>query len=365
MKGEVSCLVDQSKRSEISQVLIQWYDANHRDLPWRRSTDPYRIWISEVILQQTRVAQGLEYYNRFVEHFPNVQALAEATEDELMKQWQGLGYYSRARNLHAAARTIVEQYQGVFPTTYPEVRALKGIGDYTAAAICAFAYNQPYAAVDGNVYRVLSRLFGVDLPIDTPVGKRFFADLATDLLDRQQAALQNQAMMEFGALQCVPRSPDCTICPLAAQCVALCQERVEMLPVKVGRTEIKPRYFNYLYLHCLKQTVLVKRTAKDIWQNLYEFPLVETEKPIEFEQLRRDPRFIAWVGKQKFTVLSKVTMPKHQLSHRTIYATFYEICVDHWPDSWPGEASVLSQSELDRYPISRLTELYLQRHRKK
>lgn len=211
------------KPSEISRVLIQWYEINRRELPWRETSDPYKIWISEVILQQTRVAQGLEYYNRFVERFPDVSSLAEAGEDELMKMWQGLGYYSRARNLHTAAREIVERYAGVFPTDYHDVRSLKGIGDYTAAAICSFAYNQPYATVDGNVYRVLARLFGIDLPIDTPAAKRRFVELATDLLDRQQAALHNQAMMEFGALQCVPPfsgmyelSVGPTMCRLAA-----------------------------------------------------------------------------------------------------------------------------------------------------
>lgn len=350
------------KPSEISRVLIQWYEINRRELPWRETSDPYKIWISEVILQQTRVAQGLKYYNRFVERFPDVSSLAEAGEDELMKMWQGLGYYSRARNLHTAACEIVERYAGVFPTDYHDVRSLKGIGDYTAAAICSFAYNQPYATVDGNVYRVLARLFGIDLPIDTPAAKRRFAELATDLLDRQQAALHNQAMMEFGALQCVPRSPECTNCPLAQQCVALRQESVEKLPVKAGRTAVKPRYFNYLYLHCGEQTVLVRRTGQDIWKNLYEFPLIETEKPLAFEQLRKDPRFPVWVGDQEYTVVHSVSMPKHQLSHRTIYANFYEIGLKQWPESLPPEALMMTREEITRYPVSRLTELYLQQN---
>lgn len=350
------------KPSEISRVLIQWYEINRRELPWRETSDPYKIWISEVILQQTRVAQGLEYYNRFVERFPDVSSLAEAGEDELMKMWQGLGYYSRARNLHTAACEIVERYAGVFPTDYHDVRSLKGIGDYTAAAICSFAYNQPYATVDGNVYRVLARLFGIDMPIDTPAAKRRFAELATDLMDRQQAALHNQAMMEFGALQCVPRSPDCTNCPLAQQCIALRQGSVEKLPVKAGRTAVKPRYFNYLYLHCGEQTVLVRRTGHDIWKNLYEFPLIETEKPLDFEQLRNDPRFPVWVGDQEYTVVHSVSMPKHQLSHRTIYANFYEIDLKQWPESLPPEALLMAREEITRYPVSRLTELYLQQN---
>lgn len=234
---------------EISDILIRWYEENKRDLPWRRTSDPYLIWISEIILQQTRVVQGLEYFNRFTERFPNVAALAMADEDEVMKYWQGLGYYSRARNLHAAARQIMNDFDGVFPRTREEVLSLRGIGDYTVAAICSFAYRLPYATVDGNVFRVLARLFDIDLSIDGGEGKKYFTALAQSLLDERRPDLFNQAMMEFGALQCVPKSPDCECCPLNGKCLGLAARRVERLPVKSGKTVVKPRYFNYLYIH--------------------------------------------------------------------------------------------------------------------
>ena len=225
---------------EISDILIRWYEENKRDLPWRRTSDPYLIWISEIILQQTRVVQGLEYFNRFTERFPDVAALARADEDEVMKYWQGLGYYSRARNLHAAARQIMNDFSGVFPRTREEVLSLKGIGDYTAAAICSFAYRLPYATVDGNVFRVLARLFDIDLPIDGGEGKKYFTALAQSLLDERRPDLFNQAMMEFGALQCVPKSPDCEHCRLNGTCLGLAARQVERLPVKSGKTVGKP-----------------------------------------------------------------------------------------------------------------------------
>lgn len=351
----------QSLPNEISAVLIRWYETHRRELPWRETTDPYRIWISEIILQQTRVAQGLEYYLRFVNRFPDVRSLAGAHEDEVMKLWQGLGYYSRARNLHAAAREVSGKYAGLFPADYASVRALKGIGDYTAAAICSFAFGLPHATVDGNVYRVLARLYGLETPIDTPAGKREFAVLAGSLLDPARAGLHNQAMMEFGALQCVPRSPDCTVCPLAGRCAALRQGRVDELPVKAGRTEVKPRYFNYLHLHNGGRTVLVKRTGSDIWRNLYEFPLLETGTPVAFDVLRDDPRFRALLGGTEYAVLHRVAMPKHQLSHRTIHACFYEIEVEAFPHPLPPDGCVVADGEVSDYAVSRLTELYLQR----
>ena len=216
--------------SEFADKLIVWYEDNKRDLPWRDTKDPYRIWISEIILQQTRVAQGYDYFVRFMERFPDVFTLAQADEDEVMKYWQGLGYYSRARNLHAAARSMAEN--GGFPTTYQEVRALKGVGEYTAAAICSFAYDMPYAVVDGNVYRVLSRWMGIETPIDSTQGKKLFAQVAQELMDQKRPALYNQAIMDFGALQCTPASPDCLFCPLADSCLALAKGKVDALPVK-------------------------------------------------------------------------------------------------------------------------------------
>lgn len=226
-----------------SRKLIDWYRENGRDLPWRRTKNPYLIWISEIILQQTRVVQGYDYYQRFVARFPDVFALAAADEDEVMKYWQGLGYYSRARNLHAAARRMAEA--GGFPVTYTGVRALKGVGEYTAAAICSFAYGMPYAVVDGNVYRVLSRWLGIDTPIDSAEGKKLFVRVADELLDRERPGLYNQAIMDFGALQCTPVAPDCLFCPLNDSCVARLKGIAGSLPVKQHKTKVTNRYFNY------------------------------------------------------------------------------------------------------------------------
>ena len=243
---------------DIAATLIHWYAENKRELPWRETTDPYRIWISEIILQQTRVVQGLEYFNRFMLRFPDVRALAEAPGDEVMKYWQGLGYYSRARNLHAAAKEIVEKFGGEFPRNYSDVLTLKGIGEYTAA-ICSFAWKLPYAVVDGNVYRVLARIFGIDTPIDSNAGKKVFSGLAAELLDRRHPDLYNQAIMDFGAIQCTPKVPVCLYCPLRENCVALASGQVEKLPVKAGKSVVKPRYFNYLHIHCRGVNLLARR----------------------------------------------------------------------------------------------------------
>lgn len=232
----------------VSDILLSWFAREGRDLPWRRTRDPYRIWLSEVILQQTRVAQGLEYYLRFTERFPDIAALAAAPEDEVLKLWQGLGYYSRARNLHAAARQVMSRFGGVFPATYGEVRALPGVGDYTAAAVCSIVYDAPCAVLDGNVYRVLARLFDIGIPIDTTAGKRTFAELAQLQLDTSRPGLYNQAIMDFGALQCTPAQPRCGDCPLAGRCLALAAGTVGVRPVKQGRAKVRDRWFNYLHV---------------------------------------------------------------------------------------------------------------------
>ena len=265
-----------------SGTLLDWYAENKRDLPWRNTTDPYLIWISEIILQQTRVAQGYEYFLRFIKRFPDVVSLAAASEDEVMKYWQGLGYYSRARNLHAAAKSM----KGTFPKTYAEVRALKGVGDYTAAAICSFAYDMPYAAVDGNVYRVLSRYFGIDVPIDSTEGKKTFTALAGEVLDKSRPADYNQAIMDFGAVQCTPQSPNCLFCPLSGSCRALSEGKVQQLPVKQHRTKTTNRYFNYIYVRMGAHTLIHKRTEDDIWKNLFELPLIETAESITKSSIR-------------------------------------------------------------------------------
>ena len=339
-----------------SRKLIDWYRENGRDLPWRRTKNPYLIWISEIILQQTRVAQGYDYYQRFVTRFPDVFALAAADEDEVMKYWQGLGYYSRARNLHAAARRMAEA--GGFPVTYAGVRALKGVGEYTAAAICSFAWKLPYAVVDGNVYRVLARIFGIDTPIDSNAGKKVFSGLAAELLDRQHPDLYNQAIMDFGAIQCTPKVPVCLYCPLRENCVALASGQVEKLPVKAGKAVVKPRYFNYLHIHCRGVNLLARREAKDIWQNLYEYPLIETGQETELEVLQQTPAYLELMQEAgEIQILRSFIMPKHVLSHRIIYARFYEIEVERFSPAMQRFLQV-PEEELEQYAVSRLIALY-------
>ena len=342
----------------MGEILIRWYHENRRDLPWRETTDPYLIWVSEIILQQTRVAQGLDYYCRFVDRFPDVFSLAEAEEDEVLKYWQGLGYYSRARNLHAAAKAVATRFNGHFPVTYEEVRSLKGVGEYTAAAICSFAYRLPYATVDGNVYRVLARVFGVDTPIDSGEGKACFTALARELMQGHAPDLFNQAMMEFGALQCTPNSPDCGLCPLEGRCLALATNRVDKLPVKREKIAVKPRYFNYLHIHGGGMTLLSKRTRKDIWQHLYEFPLIETDRLLSWDELRTHERFIHLMeGIGEITVTRTVTPPKHVLSHQVIFAQFYDIEVSSFSPAMKAYLMVPEQ-EVSRYAVSRLMQYF-------
>lgn len=346
---------------DIAKTLIGWYRENKRELPWRETRDAYRIWISEIILQQTRVVQGLEYYNRFMERFPDVGALAEASGDEVMKYWQGLGYYSRARNLHAAARDVVDRFDGQFPEHYRDVLSLKGIGEYTAAAICSFAWRQPYAVVDGNVYRVLARVFGIDLPIDSVAGKKYFAALAQELLDREHPDLYNQAIMDFGALQCVPQSPDCLFCPFRDGCVACAKGLVGTLPIKEGKTVVKPRYFNYLNIHCGGVSLLSRRADKDIWQGLYEYPLIETTAAVDFADLQQSVAYLRLMdGVERIEVKEMREMPKHILSHRVIYARFYELEVDVFSPAMQSYIRV-TEEETEQYAISRLIELYRER----
>lgn len=350
---------------EFAEFLIHWYTENKRRLPWRETTDPYRIWISEIILQQTRVVQGLEYFNRFMERFPDVGALAVAPEDEVMKYWQGLGYYSRARNLHAAAKEIMSRFGGVFPEDYSQVLSLKGIGEYTAAAVCSFAWHQPYAVVDGNVYRVLSRVFGIDTPIDSTAGKKEFAELAQVLLDRVHPDIYNQAIMDFGALQCTPKQPNCLYCPLRDRCVAWSAGKVEKLPVKQGKTIVKGRYFNYLHIYCGKVHLLSRRDARDIWQNLYEYPLIETGKSVDFADLQAMQEYRELMsGVEEIKVKRLVEMPKHILSHRIIYARFYELEVSNFSEAMQKYCQV-DEDAVEQYAVSRLMELYQEKNSNK
>ncbi|MBI3519800.1 MAG: A/G-specific adenine glycosylase [Bacteroidetes bacterium] len=312
-----------SQQHPVSTKLIAWYKKHKRDLPWRHINDPYKIWLSEVILQQTQVIQGLSYYLKFTETFPTVVDLANAPEDQVMRLWQGLGYYSRARNLHAAAKAIKATHNGHFPNTYHSIKELKGVGDYTAAAIASFAFDLPHAVVDGNVYRVLSRLFDIHTPINSTQGKKDFQLLADELLPKKQAALHNSAIMEFGALWCKPQNPKCEECPLQSQCLAFQNETVAQLPVKDKKIKIKNRYLHYFIFNYKDSVYIQKRTEKDIWQNLYEFYLIETSKPEDPESLLKNKMLRTII--KNFEVTSVSTVKKHILSHQHLYATFYEL----------------------------------------
>lgn len=307
----------------ISRKLVSWYNIHKRQLPWRDITDPYRIWLSEIILQQTQVVQGLNYYLKFTEHFPTITALADAPEDTVMRLWQGLGYYSRARNLHAAAKFVKEQHKGKFPTSYDEIKELKGVGDYTAAAIASFAYDLPHAVLDGNVYRVLSRLFDFHTPINSSQGKKEFQLLADELLDPKRAALHNSAMMEFGALWCKPQNPKCEACVLQEHCMAFKNGTVAQLPVKEKKGKIRNRYFHYIIFNYKDFVYIRKRSAKDIWQNLYEFYLIETEMPEPEELILNHPSLRKLAP--EFNVLRITSLKKHILSHQHLFGTFYEL----------------------------------------
>lgn len=307
-------------------TLERWYDRHKRDLPWRGTDNPYHIWVSEIILQQTRVAQGFDYYRRFVEEFPDVASLAAAPEDKVLRVWQGLGYYSRARNMHAAARRIMDVYGGAFPTDYTDVRSLKGIGDYTAAAICSIAYGQPFAVLDGNVFRVLSRYFLVDLPIDTGEGKRFFKSLAGELLDCARPGVYNQAIMDFGALQCVPKSPACGDCPFAESCLALSRGEVESFPRKAKSLSVSDRYFVYYFVVRGDCVFLHRRGTDDIWAGLYEPFLQEYLSRPGADDVMCTVREVFGPHVQGVRPLREGQ--KHLLTHRRLWIDSYRIEVD-------------------------------------
>ncbi len=289
-------------------TLVDWFSKNGRDLPWRQTRDPYAIWLSEIILQQTQVKQGLEYWERFMHRWPTVEALAAATEDEVLREWQGLGYYSRARNLHYAARQIVER--GSFPNTIAEIKQLKGVGDYTAAAIGSIAFGLPAAVVDGNVYRVLSRYFGIETPINTTEGKKLFAAMAQEQLPPQEASVYNQAIMDFGAIQCTPQSPDCSVCPLMESCDAFRTNRIQELPVKLKTLKIRERHLIYLYIRYKGQTAIHRRGAGDIWQGLWEPWLVD------------DEHFSLLTSHSSLRLVKQGV--KHVLTHRILYTSGFQ-----------------------------------------
>jgi A/G-specific adenine glycosylase len=340
-------------------LLGKWYHENKRELPWRGTTSPYHIWLSEIILQQTRVSQGLEYYNRFVEKYPSVQELANAPLDEVLKLWQGLGYYTRARNLHATARVIARDHQGSFPRKYEELLGLRGIGTYTAAAIASMAFKEPVALVDGNVYRVLSRLFGIDTPIDAPAGKKVFEKLADRLLDPEHPDIHNQAVMEFGALVCLPKNPDCPHCVLSDLCIARKKGKTGVFPVKKGKNRVRERHFYYLYVQFNESTLLHKRTGNDIWNSLYEFPLIESDQPLPYESIVSHPVWKALAGFGKMKTMDKARIYRHKLTHQTLHCTFYQIRINKPPDLQNLPFLEVSLFRLPEYAVPRIIDKYL------
>ncbi len=334
-----------------TDTILKWFDANGRDLPWRRDRQAYGIWLCEIIMQQTRIAQGTEYWERFMQTYPRVEDLAAASEDEVLRLWEGLGYYSRARNLHTAARQIVQM--GAFPETLDGIKSLKGVGDYTAAAIGSIAFGLPAAVVDGNVYRVLARCFGIETPVGTTAGKKEFTKLAQSLLPTDRPGDFNEGMMDFGAMICTPSNPDCLHCPLQKSCAAYAQGRVGVLPVKKEAAVVKERYFTYVYIRNKGRIAIHKRPSGDIWQGLWEPYIIERpELPSSDASSSELP---SW-GASAVLLRSGV---KHQLTHRTLYVDFYLLDTEA-AVPLPGDYIWIEEAEFERYAKPRLLEILLE-----
>ena len=344
-----------------SANVIRWYQLNKRDLPWRGISDPYKIWVSEVILQQTRIVQGYDYYLRFLDKFPTIASLANASEDEVLLVWQGLGYYSRARNMHAAAKQVMTEFNGSFPNTYEGIRSLKGVGDYTAAAVASFAFHLPHAVLDGNVFRVLSRFFMIDTPIDTTSGKKEFQALAQELMDEKHPELYNQGVMDIGATVCLPQNPLCTECPLAEGCLAVAQKRQTDYPAKSKKIQTKERYFVYFVVNEEDTYYLHRRDNKDIWAGLYEFPLMELASTFDEN---KDLSSVMTFFRKEFTNITIESISpemKHVLTHQTLHAWFIT-----------GSAKLVhndskyirvNRDEIENYAVSKLTNRYWERRK--
>lgn len=341
---------------DFSNKLVNWYQANKRDLPWRHTFNAYHIWLAEIILQQTRVVQGMPYYLAFIKEFPNIEDLANADEDKVLKMWQGLGYYSRARNLHFTAKDIAKNYGGKFPNDYQKILKFKGVGTYTAAAICSFAFDMPYAVVDGNVIRVLSRVFGLDTPFDTTIGKKKFQSLAQQLLITEHPAIYNQAIMEFGALQCVSKSPDCSICPMQDFCEAYNVNRVNILPVKSKTIKVKNRFLHFLMIND-KGSIYLKKRRKGIWTGLYEFPFLEFKHRVSEKEVLDSEEWLNFFKANKLDVCLVSNEFVHVLSHQKIYAQFWQLKAK---DISLKECKLVPKKDLLNYPVSRLTEKYFE-----
>lgn len=340
---------------DFKNKLTNWYSDNKRSLPWRNTKNPYYIWLSEIILQQTQVKQGLPYYEAFIKQYPTVFDLANASEEEVLKLWQGLGYYSRARNLHTTAKHVAFELDGRFPNNYKDLLKLKGVGDYTASAVASIAFNEVAAVVDGNVYRVLSRYYGIKTPINSTDGIKEFKKLASNLIDKEQPATFNQAIMEFGATQCKPKNPNCTICPLNESCMALQKNMIEFLPVKLKKTKVKTRFFNFLV--CIdnnKNTLLEKRTSKGIWQNLYQFPLIESNKSLSSEEFHLLNIKDSVLDNLNFDYsLYNIEDKVHKLSHQHLYTKFWVIETKELPKK------SIAIKEIKKYPVPVLISSFI------
>lgn len=339
-----------------------WYSLFKRDLPWRNTRNPYFIWLSEIILQQTRIDQGLAYYMRFIEEFPTISDLASASEHQILKLWQGLGYYSRARNLHFTAKYIQRNYNGKFPDDYESILLLKGIGEYTAAAIASISFNLEYPAVDGNVYRVLSRFFGISEPIDTGTGKKIFYNLAKELIKDTDPGMHNQALMEFGAMQCAPKNPDCQICPINESCYAFSTKKISDLPFKQNKTKQRDRYFNYLVLIRKNNTWLRKRVGDDIWKNLFEFPIVETIDEISIDKLLEQKEFQNIVQSDLAVIENVSNWKIHILSHQRIHFRFIRIRLSD-EINVPNNLIRVIKEDIFNFAVPKLLEIYLDENR--
>ncbi|MCM4160515.1 A/G-specific adenine glycosylase [Antarcticibacterium flavum] len=343
---------------DFAKTLIFWYLKNKRELPWRQKKDPYHIWLSEIILQQTRIEQGLPYYLKFINAYPNVFELASAPLEHVLKNWQGLGYYSRARNLHTAAKYIVEELDGVFPLNYKGLKELKGVGDYTASAIASICYHEPVAVVDGNVYRVLARYFKIDTPINSTAGIREFKALARELLDRENPGDHNQSIMEFGAIQCKPQQPLCDTCPFSGSCLALKTGKIKDLPVKLKKAKVKKRYFNYLvFLSEENKTILEQREGRGIWEGLFQFPLLETKDLLKPEEIFNDSRFLEMAGKEvREITLFNESPVIHKLSHQHLYTRFWLI------EKKELDGEGIPAQQLKEYPVPVLIANFLKEY---
>jgi len=338
--------------------LLSWYDSHKRDLPWRILPTPYNVWISEIILQQTRINQGFNYYNRFVEMYPDIASLASSSEENVLKMWQGLGYYTRARNLHFASKQILNNFNGIFPDRFEEIKKLKGVGEYTAAAIASIAFNETVAAIDGNVYRVLSRIFDIDIPINSGEGRKKFKELANQLIDPIKPGDFNQALMEFGALQCIPVNPDCTICPFQSTCIAFRNQTIKYVPVKIKGPKVRERYFNYLAIEQNHSILFHKRIDQDIWKNLYDFPLIESNHPVNLDELILSETWKLFFSNGNVSISEISEEIIHLLSHQRIHARFYHILSEPF-EKITSRYILIDKKDIFDLPVPKIIEKYL------